>query len=237
VSSTLEWTEIAKRLALTVLAGTLIGLNRWERGRPAGLRTTILVCLAASLAMIEANVLIGTRGRPADSFAQMDVMRLPLGILSGMGFIGAGVILRREHGIVGVTTAATLWFVTVIGLCFGGGQTGIGVAALILGLIVLWCFRWIENRLPREHTGTLTLVLDPKSHLEDEIHSYLAGLEVRIVSWAVRASTLSEERTIRCAIRTASAKAAPFCHRFLSQLAKRTDILGVDWNDGSQRDT
>jgi putative Mg2+ transporter-C (MgtC) family protein len=74
------------------LAGTLIGLNRWERERPAGLRTTILVWLAASLAMIEANVLIGTRGKPADSFAQIDVMRLPLGILSGMGFIGAGVI-------------------------------------------------------------------------------------------------------------------------------------------------
>src|SRR5215467_693379 len=142
-----------------MLAGTIIGLNRWERGRPAGLRTTLLVCLAASLAMILANALIDTRGKSSDSFTQIDVMRLPLGVLSGRWFIGAGVILRRGRAVVGVTTAATLWFVTIIGLCFGSGQTALGLAALVLGSIVLWVFRWIETRLPQEHSGTLTLVL------------------------------------------------------------------------------
>src|SRR3979490_2187973 len=134
---TLGWREIALRLALSLIAGVLIGLDRGERGRPAGLRTTLLVCLAASVTMIQANLLLGTSGKPANSFVTLDLMRLPLGILTGMGFIGGGAILRRDGLVLGVTTAATLWLATVIGLCFGGGQIGLGVAASILAMLVL----------------------------------------------------------------------------------------------------
>jgi uncharacterized membrane protein YhiD involved in acid resistance len=63
-----------------------------------------------------------------------DLMRLPLGILTGVGFIGGGVILRRDDIIVGVTTAATLWCVTVIGLCLGGGQIRLGIVATVIAL-------------------------------------------------------------------------------------------------------
>jgi putative Mg2+ transporter-C (MgtC) family protein len=92
---TIEWPEIALRLALTVVAGTLIGLNRSEHGHSAGLRTTLLVCLAASVSMIQVNLLLPIAGKSSDSFAVLDLMRLPLGILSGMGFIGAGAIVRQ----------------------------------------------------------------------------------------------------------------------------------------------
>src|SRR6202453_2366908 len=122
---TLTWQEVAIRLTLSVVAGALIGL---DRGGAAGLRTTLLVCLAAAVAMVQTNLLLATRGRSPDSFIMMDLMRLPLGILTGMGFIGGGAILRRDGFVLGVTTAATLWFVTVIGLCLGGGQIGLGVA-------------------------------------------------------------------------------------------------------------
>jgi putative Mg2+ transporter-C (MgtC) family protein len=119
---TLTWQEIALRLALSIVAGGLIGLDRGEHGRPAGLRTTLLVCLAAAVAMVQANLLLVTIGKTADSFVTLDLMRLPLGILTGMGFIGGGAILRRDSLVLGVTTAATLWFVTVIGLCFGAAR-------------------------------------------------------------------------------------------------------------------
>src|SRR5215470_7526905 len=98
---------------------------------PPGLRTTLLVCLAASVAMIEANLLLPLTGKPSDSFVQLDVMRLPLGILSGMGFLRAGAIIRRPDLVMGVTTAATLWMVTVVGLCFGGGQFVLGACATV----------------------------------------------------------------------------------------------------------
>ena len=75
--TTLGWSEIALRLALTVVAGSLIGLNRGEHGRPAGLRTTLLVCLAASVGMIQTNLLLMTVGKTQDSFVVMDIMRLP----------------------------------------------------------------------------------------------------------------------------------------------------------------
>src|SRR3954453_10583072 len=113
-----DWSDIALRLAFTVLAGALIGLERDERGRPAGLRTMLLVCLAASLALIQANLLLSTTGKTPDSFVNFDVMRLPLGIVTGMGLIGGGVILRRRGNLViGVSTAGALWFVTILGLC------------------------------------------------------------------------------------------------------------------------
>src|SRR5579875_930928 len=112
----LSWQDIALRLFCTVLAGAVIGVNRSERGRAAGLRTAILVATAGSLSMILANWLLNTNGKPKDSFAVLDLMRLPLGVLSGMGFIGAGAILRRGDVVRGVTTAATMWYVTMLGM-------------------------------------------------------------------------------------------------------------------------
>jgi putative Mg2+ transporter-C (MgtC) family protein len=85
---TLGWTEIALRLALTVLAGVLLGLNRSERGQVAGLRTNLLVCLSAAVAMIQANLLLPTDGKTPESFSVLDLMRLPLGILTGMALSG-----------------------------------------------------------------------------------------------------------------------------------------------------
>src|SRR5262249_50187652 len=120
------WAEILVRLLMTLIAGAVIGFNREARGHAAGLRTTILVGLAAALAMIQANVLLTVGGKTSDSFGVMDLMRLPLGILTGVGFIGAGAILRRGDLIIGVTTAATLWIMTVIGLCLGGCQVALG---------------------------------------------------------------------------------------------------------------
>jgi putative Mg2+ transporter-C (MgtC) family protein len=104
---TLTWHDIALRLALSIIAGTIIGLDRGEHGRPAGLRTTLLVCLAATVAMIQTNILLAARGKTADSFVVLDLMRLPLGILTGMGFIGAGAVLKRDGLVVGVTTSAS----------------------------------------------------------------------------------------------------------------------------------
>jgi putative Mg2+ transporter-C (MgtC) family protein len=123
---TLHWNDVVVRPLVTLIVGILIGYNRSEYGKAAGLRTTVLVCLAASVAMIQVNILLPLAGRSSSSFVMNDLMRLPLGILTGVVFIGGGAILRRGDITVGVTTAATLWVVTVIGLCIGGGQIFLG---------------------------------------------------------------------------------------------------------------
>ncbi|MCC8405884.1 MgtC/SapB family protein [Paraburkholderia sp. MMS20-SJTN17] len=157
MSVQLHWSDVLVRIVLALVAGALIGVDRSEAGKTAGLRTTILVCLAACIAMLQVNALLGLSGKSADSFVRLDLMRLPLGILTGVGFIGAGAVFRRDGLITGVTTAATLWFVTVIGLCIGGGQLVLGVLGLGLGLIVLWALQPLEHRLTRDKRAWLTL--------------------------------------------------------------------------------
>src|SRR5438105_7946486 len=140
-----SWSEICVRLVLTMLAGAIIGFNRGARGQAAGFRTTILVCLAASVAMIQANILLPLSGKTPESFAVMDLMRLPLGILTGVGFIGGGTILKKGDAVAGVTTAATLWLVTGIGLCLGGGQLIAGSIATAFGGLPLWLRKWVDG--------------------------------------------------------------------------------------------
>lgn len=168
---TVSWVDFASRLALAMVAGTLIGLNRGESGNAAGLRTTLLVCLAACLAMLQVNLLLLQHGKAQDSFVVLDLMRLPLGILSGVGFIGAGSILRKDGLVQGVTTAATMWYVTVIGLCAGGGQYVLAIAGIVLGLVVLQALQLLERRLPRGRRAHVALahdVGDDVRHLLDE---------------------------------------------------------------------
>jgi len=145
MSMTLSWSDGLLRLVLAMLAGGLIGFDRGEQAHPAGLRTTVLVCAAAAMAMLEANILfIGTPDNRV-SIIRLDMMRLPLGILSGIGFIGAGVILRKGELVRGVTTAATIWLVTVIGLCFGGGQIWLGCAGTVIVLATLDLLKYVER--------------------------------------------------------------------------------------------
>ena len=174
------WQDIALRLALTLIAGAAIGIDRGVRGHVAGLRTTILVALAAALAMIQANILLPIGGKTPASFGVMDQMRLPLGILTGVGFIGAGTILRRGDLVTGVTTAATLWVMTVIGLCFGGGQIYLGIAGTILTVLTLSALRWFDARIPREQRAVL--VIRAPLHddgLSDRLNALLAPLGYR----------------------------------------------------------
>lgn len=174
-----SWQEIALRLILTMLAGAIIGFNRGARGHAAGLRTTMLVGLAASVAMIQANLLLTTGGKLADGFGVMDLMRLPLGILTGVGFIGGGAILKRGDLVTGVTTAATLWVMTVIGLCLGGGQLGLGSAATALGVGTLWALKWVDVRIPREHRAVLAVRAASSTKAAGELDALVARLGYR----------------------------------------------------------
>jgi putative Mg2+ transporter-C (MgtC) family protein len=175
-----SWTDIAIRLALTMLAGAVIGLNRGARGHAAGFRTTILVGLAASVAMIQANILLPLAGKTPESFSVMDLMRLPLGILTGVGFIGGGTIVRKGDLVTGVTTAATLWLMTVIGLCLGGGQLALGMVATALAVITLWVLKWVDLVIPREHRARLVVSSEPSWNALEEMSRVLRPMHCRV---------------------------------------------------------
>jgi putative Mg2+ transporter-C (MgtC) family protein len=226
---TLTWEQIAVRLALSAIAAALIGMNRGEHGSPAGLRTNLLVSLAACIAMIQANLLMNSVGKAPDSFVVLDLMRLPLGILSGMGFIGAGAILRKDNRISGVTTAATLWFVTVMGLCFGGGQLGLGGAALGLALIVLWAMKWIERKLPQTHYGSLVLVLNKNIPVEEEMRKSLRKEGYKLLSCGKAYTEHAEIRELRCQLSWEAPKEQLVQPGFIEALAHHPDVLRLEW--------
>jgi putative Mg2+ transporter-C (MgtC) family protein len=187
----LTWEQVAVRILLAALASFLIGYNRDERGKRLGIRTTMLVCLAATLSMLQANLLMNTVGKPSNSFVVLDLMRLPLGILSGIGFIGAGAILRKDGLVRGVTTAATIWYVTVLGLIFGGGQLILGCTGTLLALFILWALRAVEKRMPTHRTSTLSIHFkdadstgSPEREADLRAHLLSGGYEVK--EWTAR---------------------------------------------------
>ena len=183
----ITWADIALRLVSALIAAAILGYNRGEHGKAAGLRTTMLVCLAAALAMAMVNILLPLAGRSPDSFVTTDLMRLPLGILTGVGFIGGGAILRRANLVTGVTTAATLWYVTVVGLCFGGGQFLLGCIATAIGALVLWAAEWVERLMAVECRARLSMTLDDAGPADEAIRRRLreSALVVKVAAVTV----------------------------------------------------
>jgi putative Mg2+ transporter-C (MgtC) family protein len=224
------WQPILLRLLLTVLAGFLIGFDRGENGEPAGLRTTLLVCLAASIAMIQANLLLGTAGRPPDSYVVFDLMRFPLGILTGVGFIGAGAIFRQDNLLRGVTTAATLWFVTVIGLCIGGGQLGLGAVGTALGLVVLWGLKAVERWLPTQKSALLILVADAEGPTASDLRGLLARAGFRVINFGETCVNGNHRRrTMRCHVRWRGAPHDTGTPNAITELAGVGGVLQMHW--------
>jgi putative Mg2+ transporter-C (MgtC) family protein len=232
---TLTWEQVALRILLAAVASFLIGYNRDERGKRLGIRTTMLVCLAATLAMLQANLLMNSIGKTPGSFVVLDLMRLPLGILSGIGFIGAGAILHKDGLVRGVTTAATMWFVTVLGLLFGGGQLILGITSTALALFILWSLRWVENNMPTHRTGSLSLQFKEvgnttESLSEDDLRQRLQAVGFVIKDWTVHYCD-AELHSIQCEVewsvkgRTQPETPAPIreltAHPFVSSLIWR----------------
>ncbi len=233
LSTRLDWTDVALRLALTVLAGVIIGYNRSEHGKAAGMRTTLLVCLAASVAMIQVNILLPTAGRSPSSFVMNDLMRLPLGILTGVGFIGGGVILRRDNLVVGVTTAATLWLVTVIGLCLGGGQIGLGLVTTGLGLFALWALQWVEGGMRREYHAQFSIELDASGPGEAEIRRRLAAAGLTITGSRFVQQRAGAQRELVFEVSQMRRFASTETPSVLGELAGEPGVVKVQWDGRS----
>jgi putative Mg2+ transporter-C (MgtC) family protein len=228
--TTLTWHEVAIRLLVTAACAGVLGFDRDQRGHSAGLRTTLLVALAACLATIQANWLINSNGKPSNSFVVMDVMRLPLGILSGIGFIGAGAIIKRGELAVGVTTAATIWFVSKMGLCFGGGQIELGFAGFVLGFTVLTGLKRIEIHMPCQHSGILRIAVAANGLKQDEVASLLARSCISLTEPSLSFEGSPNMNTVYgWTIRWKSSHEDPNLPRAIEELAAQPGILKLEF--------
>lgn len=135
--------DLLGAVLLAVLCGGAVGLERELRGKAAGLRTNILICVGATLFTQLSVDLAGVRGDPG---------RLAAQIITGVGFIGAGTILHSRGAVTGLTSAATIWVVAAIGVALGAGDVLEGAGVTLLLLVVLRGLGWAERHVRRRAT-------------------------------------------------------------------------------------
>jgi len=169
------WTgEVMLQLAIAAALSGAIGLERQFHGRPAGLRTHILVCLAATMAMLAAR-----------SVPQLDPGRIAAGALTGIGFIGAGAILRLKDTHRGLTTAACVWFAAALGVTVGVGAYAVATTGTGLALIVLVGLRIVERRIHSHIYRELVLVAERQDDTIDLAISLVLSLGLVVRNYDV----------------------------------------------------
>ena len=149
--------EIVGRLSLAVLLGLGVGIERTLRGRPAGFRTHALVSLASCLLMLITVYEDHWFPETGRARVQIDPTRMAQGVMTGIGFIGAGAILREGVSVRGLTTAASVWTTAAIGLLVGIGFFFPAILGAALAFVTLAVFRLLEDRIPTYFHARLSM--------------------------------------------------------------------------------
>jgi putative Mg2+ transporter-C (MgtC) family protein len=138
--------ELVIRIVVGTVLGAVIGYERDIHGRPAGLRTHAVVALASATFMVVSTHMVYFQNYKAGDLVEVDGSRIAASVVSGIGFLAGGAILRTGINVQGLTTAAGLWLVAAIGLCAGGGMYCESVAATVIGIGALTLLRKFEGK-------------------------------------------------------------------------------------------
>jgi putative Mg2+ transporter-C (MgtC) family protein len=173
--------EIIIRLLLGALIGGIIGFEREVHGRAAGFRTQLIVCVAAVLIMVVSeNYYFYIRD--LDATLRIDPARIAAGALIGIGFLGAGVIIKSGYAIRGLTTAASIWIVSAIGLAIGGGLYLEGVLTFGITIVALVVLRIVEKKIDFLRFKNITISTPVTENAEEVITSMLSNNGFNIYS-------------------------------------------------------
>lgn len=190
--------EMIFRLVLAAILSGLVGYEREVHGRTAGLRTHILVCVGSALIMLTSMHMFEIyRGR-----ATLDPARIAAQVVSGIGFLGAGTILRFKASVRGLTTAASLWTVAGIGLAVGSGLYIPAVVTAILVLTTLFFLTRIERLMIRKDWYKIMEIETKSGALQlENIRSILSEYEVEIKDFEVRKTTLPDDLILKLSLK------------------------------------
>jgi putative Mg2+ transporter-C (MgtC) family protein len=170
----LSLSEIFLRLTIAATLGAVIGIERELRRRPAGIRTSLFVCLATALFTI-------LSGEIAHAFGDTGSTRIASNIVQGIGFLGAGAILRDAGGVVGLTTAATIFVEAAIGMAAGGGLYAVAAYATGLVLFGLVVIGWFADRLNlKRRIMMFRITTSHPDSVATEVQQLLAGMKVNV---------------------------------------------------------
>jgi len=225
----LDLRTVLIRIAFAMAAGLILGLERESHGRAAGLKTTTLACVASCLAMIlsedfyrESVLGAGTAFRP-------DRARLAAGILTGIGFLGAGAIIRQGTLVRGVTTAAVLWFITILGLAFGSGHLAVGILGTGIAIFALFAMPHMESRIKKDFYCSVSVVLGLDGITDEEIGKRLeaAGVKVQRVSYDY--DLAGQSRTLQCDVKLRRNDVAALSRQVIASLTACPGVARVKW--------
>lgn len=217
------------RIAFALAAGMLLGMERESHGRAAGLKTTILACVASCLAMIlsenlyrESIIAAGTNFRP-------DRARLASGILTGIGFLGAGAIIRQGTLVRGVTTAAVLWFITILGLAFGSGYLAVGILGTSIAMVALYALPHVEMHIKKDFYCSVTVVLGMNGVSDEEVRQRLEQAGVQVQRMAYDYDLGGQSRTLSCDVKMRRNEVSVLSRQVVSGLTAFPGVLRVKW--------
>ncbi len=193
--------EIVIRILIAAALGALIGFERERHNQPAGLRTHIVLVVGAALAMA-LSIDVATRWAPE---FKGDPARLAAQVISGVGFLGAGAILRYGVSIRGLTTAASLWTMAIVGLAVGAGMYEVAAVATALLFIILWLVDIIEKRVFGPNmTVNLSLLLADRAGVMDDMNA--VWREHKIQTQVVGLTRNVEEGSLQVDVRVRTRK-------------------------------
>ncbi|MGH6768987.1 MAG: MgtC/SapB family protein [Xanthobacteraceae bacterium] len=210
---------IGARVFGAVLIGALIGMERTFHGRPAGFRTHALVCVASTLLMI-VTVYQGQWMHALDvGRIQTDPTRMAQGIMTGIGFLGAGVIFKEGLTVRGLTTAASIWVTSAIGILVGVGFYFLAIIGAVATLMILSVFRYIEGKLPSEFYAHHMIRFARETVMpEDKMREMIASHGFSIANLSSRLTESGKVFEYRMVLRSRDRKSAEDLSRHLRGL-------------------
>jgi len=213
-----DYLEMLLRLLTAVGAGACIGYERSFHGRPAGLRTHVLVCLASAVLMLV--TVYEDHWVRMSGEERLDPTRMAQGIMTGIGFLGAGVIVKEGLNVRGLTTAASIWITAAIGVLAGVGLYVPMLFSVVLTVAVLSVFRWIEMRVPTQAYYYFDVMYAREGNLSEEgIRELLIKLGFSIANLSYRLEGVGNERCLRhkMTLQTTDRSAASRLARYLEE--------------------
>lgn len=225
----LDIKQVLIRIGFAMGAGLLLGLERESHGRAAGLKTTILACVASCLAMILSENFYRETAGVAGMVFRPDRARLAAGILTGIGFLGAGAIIRQGTLVRGVTTAAVLWYITILGLSFGSGHIVLGILGTCIASFALFALPHMESHIKKDHYSNVTVVLGLNGISDDEIRIRLEGAGVRVQRIAYDYDLAGQSRTINCEVKMRRNDVFTLSRQVVQTLKECPGIIRVKW--------
>jgi putative Mg2+ transporter-C (MgtC) family protein len=174
--------ELIKKVLISGILSGIIGLERERHGREAGLRTMILVGMGTTTILISSFQVYFIFSNLHDSILRIDPARIAYGVVSGMGFLGAGVIIKDQKRIRGLTTAACLWFVTSIGLAVGVGLYILSYFLTFISLVILYFLKIFEKKLPVDKYTTFIITVEDRKGVKEEIEKIIEKAGFKILS-------------------------------------------------------